>query len=241
VDITGITNSPVSSPTGTAETKLVGDFETFLLLLTAQLQNQDPLSPMDTTEFTNQLVGFSGVEQQITQNKNLESLINLQKINQTTQALSFLGTRIEASGDITTLEGGLAEWNFELTENMRSVAVEIFDEGGDTVFQTNAAVDDSVGTNAGIQKFVWDGRDASGQTLPDGEYRISIEAANLTDKSITVGTTVVGTVTGLQTVDDSMVLFIGSLAVPLKDVLSVQAGGVLNSTGTDTEQDAPPA
>src|SRR6266850_7925357 len=85
---------------------IAGNFNTFLQLLTTQLKNQNPLEPLDTNQFTQQLVSFAGVEQQINMNQQLTSLVNLQKANQATSAMSFLGPTATVDGATTKLSNG---------------------------------------------------------------------------------------------------------------------------------------
>lgn len=96
---------------GTGISNLAENFDNFLTILITQLQNQDPLSPMESNEFTSQLVQFTGVEQQVLQNKNLEELIRLQSANQTLSAVSFIGKLVEATGDTNTLTDGEATFS----------------------------------------------------------------------------------------------------------------------------------
>mgnify|MGYP000415501120 CR=1 FL=1 len=111
-----------------AGVSLAGDFDQFLTLLTTQLANQDPLSPMDTTEFTNQLVLFAGVEQQIASNENLEELISLSGGNQAVQAVSYIGKKAEANGNIFQLTENGAEIGYELASEAQPATILTFDE-----------------------------------------------------------------------------------------------------------------
>src|ERR1700744_3231041 len=93
--------------------QLAGNFNTFLTLLTTQLQNQDPLSPLDTNQFTQQLVEFSSVEQQINMNSNLQTLISLQQTSAATQAMQFLGSNVtinSSAGTLSNATGQSATW-----------------------------------------------------------------------------------------------------------------------------------
>src|SRR3954464_9956275 len=106
------TNSGVSFSSATDKTTLAGNFNTFLTLLTTQLKNQSPLDPLDTNQFTQQLVQFASVEQQINMNQQLTSLVALQKANQPTSAMSFLGSTATVDGSSTQLASGKASWSF---------------------------------------------------------------------------------------------------------------------------------
>src|SRR5437899_11989431 len=93
--VSGTTTPPTSSSSGssgsTSDPTVAGNFQSFLTLLTTQLKNQNPLDPLDTNQFTQQLVEFAGVEQQLKTNDGLTSLISLQQTAQSTQALNFVG------------------------------------------------------------------------------------------------------------------------------------------------------
>src|SRR3954462_4168733 len=105
-------NGSSSSSTGVEDGTIAGNFQTFLQLLTTQLKNQNPLSPLDTNQFTQQLVQFAQVEQQIGMNSSLNALLSLQQAGQTSAALGFLGQAVTVSGDTAKLAGGRASWSF---------------------------------------------------------------------------------------------------------------------------------
>src|SRR5947209_5978867 len=156
-----------STSTVTSSATLAGNFNTFLKLLTTQLQNQNPLSPLDTNQFTQQLVEFAGVEQQINMNTQLGTLIALQKTSQVTTALNFVGTTVAVDGSTAQLANGRASWTFSATKPANA-AISISNASGQTVFTDNQVV------QAGAQTYAWTGRDSSGAALPPGLYTISI-------------------------------------------------------------------
>src|SRR5215470_11913841 len=102
-------SSNLSSTTGST---LAGNFQTFLTLLTTQLQNQNPLDPLDTNQFTQQLVQFAGVEQQLKTNTELKSLIDIEKSAQATQALVYVGNTVAVDGSKAQFDKS-ATWNFQ--------------------------------------------------------------------------------------------------------------------------------
>src|SRR5215468_9439780 len=104
-------SSSLSSTTGTT---LAGNFQTFLTLLTTQLQNQNPLDPLDTNQFTQQLVQFAGVEQQLKTNDSLATLVSMQQTAQATQALQFVGKTAIVDGNVTAMVNSAANWELNV-------------------------------------------------------------------------------------------------------------------------------
>jgi flagellar basal-body rod modification protein FlgD len=198
-----------------ASSDLADNFDNFLKLLITQLQHQDPLEPMDTNEFTSQIVQFASVEQSIATNVNLERLIGLQQANQAAAAIAYLGKRIEANGDTTALVDGTAEWNYALPEAAAQVSLLVTDEEGAAVFHTQGA------TDKGAHQFVWDGRDDSGNPVGEGSYTLSVTATAEDDTKIATEMTVVGIVDGVETVGDEPVLFVGKTGIPISEVIAI--------------------
>src|SRR6266478_5847935 len=110
--VSGTTTLPSSSTSTSAATnalasqQIAGNFQSFLTLLTTQLQNQNPLDPLDTNQFTQQLVEFAGVQQQLNTNDSLATLVSLQQTAQSTQALGFVGKTAVVKGSTAALSGG---------------------------------------------------------------------------------------------------------------------------------------
>ena len=104
-----------SSSGSTATTGIADNFQTFLTLLTTQLQNQNPLDPLDTNQFTQQLVQFAGVEQQLKSNDQLKSLVEIEKSAQATQALVYVGNTVAVDGSKAQFDKS-ATWNFQSDE-----------------------------------------------------------------------------------------------------------------------------
>lgn len=214
--------SPAATASGNALNKLTNDFDTFLTLLTTQLQNQDPLEPLDSKEFTSQLVQFTSVEQSIQSNKNLEKLIALSSGNTSSAAFNYIGREVKLANDSTTLSNGLANWSYEVSPQAASSAITVLDAKGNAVFTTEGV------TGAGTHNFSWNGQDKNGKALPDGVYSLSVSAVDLSKKPVSSKVFTTGIVTNVEISGDEPSLFIGSVKVPLKDVLSVSQS---NSTG----------
>jgi len=156
-----------------------GNFETFLQLLTTQLKNQNPLDPLDTNQFTQQLVQFAQVEQQINMNASLNTLIALQKANQATAALGFLGATVVVNGDTTRLSGGQASWSYAV-DKPASATINVTNATGQVVYTETRTL------SPGAQTFTWNGRGTTGQIQPDGDYTIAITAKDASGQSAAV-------------------------------------------------------
>ncbi|MFK7838816.1 MAG: flagellar hook assembly protein FlgD [Bdellovibrionales bacterium] len=199
-----------------ASTGLAEDFSQFLELLTIQLQNQDPLSPMETTEFTNQLVAFTGVEQQINTNQKLDSLVALQLGNSIGSAIGYVGKEISyVSGELNYDGTNTNTIRYSLNEQAVESTLRILDENGQIVFETNAA------TAPGQNEFVWDGTQSGGGFAPPGTYSIQIDALNSNDQAITSTAVVSGLVTGVESQNGSIFAIVGERAVSLGNIISV--------------------
>ena len=133
------TSSSGSSLSSTGGATLAGNFQTFLTLLTTQLQNQNPLDPLDTNQFTQQLVQFASVEQQLKTNDQLTSLVSLQQTAQSTQALGFVGKTAVVDGTTAALTNSSATWELSVPTNS-NVNISITSSTGQTVFTGNYAV-----------------------------------------------------------------------------------------------------
>jgi len=205
------------SQSAQAESKLEDDLNQFLNLLVAQLQNQDPLDPLDANEFTSQLVQFASVEQQIFQNSNLEKLLNLQETSQISQMVDFIGNRIEFASQKLPVEDGAAEFTYTIPAGVRDATINIANSAGLNVFYTDGD------TNSGTHTFKWNGLDKNGRQVPDGVYTLLISAKDAFDKLAEIEYTVFGTVTGAGVDNGETELFIGdNLGVGVDTVLSVK-------------------
>lgn len=218
----GVGGSKAVASSGT----LAQTFDNFLLLLTTQLQNQDPLAPMESTEFTSQLVQFASVEQQISQNKNLEDLVALQRSSQAVSALGFLGTTVEAYGDEVMLESGTAEFNYTLVADTEVVKITILDADDSPVRTIEG--DPSVGKH----NYVWDGLNDQNILSPDGIYKILVTALDVDGNLLDSATSTIGTVTGVAAQDGAVVVRFGEISVPIANVLAVTETAASQTTQT---------
>jgi flagellar basal-body rod modification protein FlgD len=181
------TSSTSSSSTGVDRNTLAGNFQTFLTLLTTQLKNQNPLDPLDTNQFTQQLVQFAQVEQQLKQNEQLATLVSIEKTAQATTALAFVGQNVAVDGQTAALKNSSATWSFQVPKPINAT-VTIKSSSGQTVYSGSFAM------NTGLQSFNWDGRDNAGTRWPDGNYTISITGKDASGQTVAVPTEIEGIV-----------------------------------------------
>ncbi|MCO5091555.1 flagellar hook capping FlgD N-terminal domain-containing protein [Bosea sp. (in: a-proteobacteria)] len=208
--------SSASTVTGAAS-GIANNFDQFLSLLTTQLKNQSPLDPLDTNQFTAQLVQFAGVEQQLRTNETLASLLSLSAAGTATNAVGFIGAVVTTDGATTRLANGKAEWNVTMPA-AGTATITIKDAKG-SVVQTQTRT-----FSAGDQSYAWDGSTSIGVQAPDGEYTITIDAKNIAGESITAKTQISGLVDGVDFTSSIPMLKIGSISVPIDKVKSVVRG-----------------
>jgi len=211
-----ISQSNTQSKSNSSLTGLADNLDNFLTILTTQLQHQDPLSPLDTHEFTNQLVLFAGVEQDIQGNSSLEKLIALQQNNVAVGAVSYIGQNIEATGQTNMLRNGEAKFGYTLPGNAKSAALQISDASGKPILSTPAQ------TTAGRHEFVWDGKDTQGNPVPEGPYSITVLAVDADDQPIPATYSVSGRVTGVEMINGDASLNLGDVAIPLTQVTRIR-------------------
>jgi len=190
-----------------ARTSIAGDFNTFLTLLTTQLQNQDPTNPLDTNQMTNQLVQFASVEQQIAMNQNLNRLISLQQASQVVAAAPLIGQRAEVTADRLVLQDGSAELMLPAAGTARAAEVAVLDSAGRVLRREVVAL------GAQAQPWRWDGRDASGRSLADGTYALSVTGRGTNGEAVPISAGVVARITGAERQDGAIMLALGGLRV----------------------------
>ena len=213
MEISSTSTQTDQSAASGAQQKLTKDFDHFLTILTTQLQNQDPLSPMDSNEFTNQLVNFSSVEQAIATNKNLEQLIGLQ----TTSLVGYLGNYAEVNSPATQLVEGEAKWFYTVEGQTKTTQILVLDQSDKVVYV------DSGETKTGKHEFVWNGEDNQGNPLPDGTYKLQVAGFDSDGKEVTTGVTAFGKISSVETNDGAQKISIGGTPVSLSDIISVKA------------------
>jgi flagellar basal-body rod modification protein FlgD len=218
--ITEALNSGVSGGTQLAALpSKVLDKDDFLNLLITQLQNQDPLNPTDSVEFTAQLAQFSSLEQLGNVNDNLQELKNFQASINNSQAVSLIGKTITANGNLIRFTADSpVECSFKLDDDATIVVANVYDSTGEFV----KAIE-SQNLAAGQHSLFWDGTDRNGNPMPGGDYTFEIMAADLNGKDVGAATFFTGTVDKVIFENNASFLISGGQKIALGDVVQVAA------------------
>lgn len=209
-------SSTGSSALGASRQTIADNFDTFLQILTTQLKNQNPLDPLDTNQFTQQLVQFTGVEQQLKTNEFLEAMMTATQNSTNSEAVSYVGKIVTASGNKSELIDGSATWHFAVDKSA-TITATVRDLAGNTVFTKQGQVPQ------GESIFKWDGISNDGNRKADGTYYVTIEARDADGRLINVATEMTGEVTGIDFTGSEPVLIVGNARVNMSGVMSVRA------------------
>ncbi|MEO0499461.1 MAG: flagellar hook assembly protein FlgD [Pseudomonadota bacterium] len=193
----------------TPQQSLTADFDMFLRLLTTQLQYQDPLDPMDTSEYTQQLVGYSQVEQAIQQTDKLDAILSALGTQDLAGASALIGRRVGSYDDVQVATDAGAAWRYELDNAAALTRLTVTDAGGDIVYRGDGVA------AAGRHDFTWDGARA-GET-----YRLSVTALDADARPVPSRTLSTGTVTAVEARGGDVFLTIGGREVSAADIISI--------------------
>ena len=188
---------------------LAGNFQDFLGMLMTQLKNQDPTTPMDSNQFTSELVQFSSVEQQINTNSSLGQLIQLTQSGQVLQSSTIVGQTVDVTSDKLSLQKSNAAINFT-APTAEPVTVTVSGANGAIIKQSQ------VSATQGGNSWSWDGTDSAGTQWPDGAYSVTV-----TSGGTAVPFTVSAVATGVTQTSAGLTLNLGGQAVPFSAVTSV--------------------
>lgn len=207
-------SSSLGSSTGAT---LAGNFQTFLTLLTTQLQNQNPLDPLDTNQFTQQLVQFAGVEQQLKTNDSLSQLVTLQQTTQATQALGFVGKTAVVDGTTATMKNSSVTWHLNVPTDA-TVDISVANSSGQTVFTGKY----TAGAASDVP-FTWNGQGNDGTQWPDGKYTITATGKDVANNNVGIAAQVQGTVSSVDLTQSPPLLSIDGQSYTLSQVKSIVA------------------
>lgn len=218
--VDSITNTTASAANriGAGTTMLASNFETFLTLLTSQLKNQDPLSPVDSNQFTAQLTQMAGVEQQLLTNDLLKSLLAAQGGGGLANAATYIGKEATAAWSATKFTAGEATWSYELASNAASATLQVLDGSGKVVWSGPAP-----DRTTGLHDFTWDGKATSGNNAQNGQvYSLRVVAQDAAGGSINSQVLMRGRVTGVELYDGVPYLTVGNSILPLSSLIALE-------------------
>lgn len=217
IDTTAAPGSQPQTTNQTARNRLSDTYDNFLTLLTTQLQYQDPMQPMDSAQFTNQLVLYSQVEQQISQNEKLDTMILQQGASHALTSLGFIGLEAEMDVKEFKYDGEPLSFNYILPDDAAEGAkLRITDATGKLIATADAE------TKEGRHEFVWNGKNKEGENVRPGTYNIEVSATGLDKEALKVPTTMYGEVSGIEAVGGDTFLIIGDQKIPVYQVRSAR-------------------
>ena len=214
---TSTTNTAsTSSATDPNNAEIASNFTEFLQLLTTQLQNQDPLSPMDTNQFTQQLVMFAQVEQQMNTNSSLSTLVSLQQSAQSTQALALVGATVVVNGSSEQLSNSQATWTLNAAKPANAT-ITITNSAGQTAYTG------TFGVSAGSQNFTWNGYGNNGALWPDGTYTLTATGTDASGQTAAISTQVQAKVSSVDLTQTPPVLTINGQSYTVNQLQQIVA------------------
>jgi flagellar basal-body rod modification protein FlgD len=212
----------------TTDQTIAGNFQTFLSLLTTQLQNQNPLDPLDTNQFTQQLVEFAGVEQQLKTNDSLSSLVSLQQSAQATQALEYVGKTAVVKGNTTFMNNSSAVWELDVP-SASTLNITIANSTGQTVYSGTYSA--NAGNN---QPFTWNGQGSDGTQWPDGSYTMTATGQDSNGNNVAITTLVGGPVDSVDLSQSPPLLSIMGQTYTMSQITAIGAGASSSSSSNSS-------
>jgi flagellar basal-body rod modification protein FlgD len=214
---TSTVQNTVANTANSDRQAIAKNFDQFLTLLTTQLKAQDPTAPLNTNDFTAQLVQFASVEQQIKSNDTLNSLLQTTQTSNAANALGFVGKTISASGVTTYLQNNSAKWSIN-AERGGTATITIKNEAGSIVATKTMTV------NAGPQDYTWDGKTSDDTTAPAGKYTITITGKDNNNQSFNIATSISGVVDSVDLTTAPATLLIGTIGISMDKIKTISDG-----------------
>ena len=208
-------SSSASATNAMASQQIAGNFQSFLQLLTTQLQNQNPLDPLDTNQFTQQLVEFAGVQQQLNTNDSLATLVSLNQTSEATAALNYVGKTAVVTGSTAALTNSEATWQVSVP-TASTLNITIANSTGQTVF--TGTYNATAGNN---QPFSWNGQGNDGTQYPDGNYTMTATAKDAGGNTVAITTAIEGTVNSVDLTQSPPLLSIGGQSYTVSQIRSI--------------------
>jgi flagellar basal-body rod modification protein FlgD len=225
--VDSVSGNSNTSKLATSRAGIADNFDTFLNILTTQLKNQNPMDPLDTNQFTQQLVQFTGVEQQLKTNEFLESLMLSSQNTAKSDAVAYIGKEVTSSGRSGELtDSKPVFWAYSADANAANATVTIKDSKGQVVYSETGPLKIGPGT------FRWDGKGSDGNMKPNGVYTVDIKGKDANGKDVKISTASIGVVTAVDFTGDVPVLTVGTRQVAITDVTDVRVPDVTKPPAT---------
>lgn len=215
-DGTKVTSGSSSSTDETADDENSAEAlkNQFLQILLTQMQNQNPLDPMDTKEFTGQLAQFSSLEQQINTNDKLNNLLTAVQSSAASSAFSYIGQTAELDSKTTLVEDGAVDWNYAIPTNADTVNVKVKDANGKVLYEKDLGAVNSGTYSLNATKA------ELGSTIEEGQIvTLEVTAKNASGVKLPVDISTNITVDGVESSPEGISLRAGGLLFGLDDVL----------------------
>lgn len=208
--------SAAQNASSAATASLTGDYNMFLKLLTTQLQNQDPTNPMDSSQYTQQLVQYSQVEQSIKQNTTLNSILSNLNMSSLTTTSAVIGQPVRLDSDKAALSASTpAQWDWSATSAVTGLTATILDEKGSKVDSFDLNVSGTSGN------FSWDGTTSTGKKLDSGLYQLQLTGTTDAGAKVTTTANAVGKVDDVQMINGSPVISVNGAQYPTSMILRI--------------------
>lgn len=216
----------VNSITNTASTSNVKENkgtlgkDDFLKLMIQQLKNQDPLNPLDGTEYASQLAQFSSLEQLTNLNSSITKSMDVnylltQSINNTMVA-TLIGKEVKIDGNNLNVIGqDKIDLGYDLPVQAKNVVVKVLDSNGNVVRLMDGSVE------AGKAKVSWDLCDNNGEKVKNGKYTFEVEAYNMSGEKMTLSTYKIGLIDGVRFTQNGSMLLVGGAEYSISDILEI--------------------
>lgn len=219
MSVEAVSQTTVGSLRGSsAATQLADDYQSFLTLLVAQVQNQDPMAPMESTEFVSQLAQLTQVEQSVQVNSQMESLRTQLALNAALSETSLIGRDVTAPSETFAFDGESGQFWYKLESEASTVQAQIRDSEGNLV----AVLDNLSGQPGEMIAVSWDGTQASGLPAFAGNYRLSIAAVDASGAAGSYNSYAMGRVTSIDYTG-------GTTYLQLADGTRVQSGAIVRA------------
>ena len=187
----------------------------FMQLLVAQIQNQDPLSPMDNQQFTSQITQFTMLEEMEQTNAKLEeNLLVGQAINNTTM-LGLVGKQVTVEGNKLEVTGGMATENMIAVDAPATATVEVLDRSGRVVATYQKPL------SSGLNDVTWNGKLDDDTVAEDGDYSLRVSVENSAGAELEFATLMTGAVDGLRYEGNQAVVIVGGLEYYVSEIYKV--------------------